>query len=253
MDTRIFCFWVLSAGFQACTPVLVPAWFDPHTDVTKQSLAADERLEVYAENLEVNDRHIVFDVTIVNRNEEPVYVDPEAMRLMVWGMPYAAEPSAVNQYNGLSAGQLRRELEQKVRAANTAGFLAGLLSVGLVALDIAGDAGAAQVPEWTSAVIRQNRNRDLAVMAGLAGLGVAGELSQAAAFRAGQDLEFLDREYLHPGLVHPGQSLRGKVFFRSGECRGYRLILPLDGHEFVFEFRKARAADRRRLNATLDF
>ena len=250
MKTTILFILPFLAWLSACSSLLVPSWFDGSVDTQNVSYATDDHISVYAENLKIDDRFIVFDVQVVNLATIPVLIEAESMLLIVselFGENYTGR-TVVRE--PLPVRQLQRHLERSIRSANTGNFLIGLLGATLVAYDATRFAGGVAEASTGRGVVMRSQNEDMAIAATLAGLGVAGNLTNNSLYRLREELAQIDGYYLYSCEVPPGQSVRGMVYFDACAGLNYRLVVPVNGSEFVFDFRKAKQAELVRLRAT---
>ena len=250
MKTTVLFILPLLACLSACSTLLVPSWFDGSVDTQNVSYASDDYLSVYAENLKMDDRFIVFDVQVVNRATTPAVVEAESMLLIVSELYGENNAGRTVVREPLPVRQLQRHLERSIKSANTGNFLIGLLGATLIACDATTFAGGVAEASTGGGVMMRSKTVDMAIAATLTGLGVAGNLTNNSIYRLSEELAQIDGHYLYSCEVPPGQSLRGLVYFEACPGLNYRLVVPVNGSEFVFDFRKAKQAELVRLRTT---
>lgn len=244
MKTTVLFILPLLVCLSACSSLLVPSWFDGSVDTQNVSYASDDYISVYAENLKMDDRFIAFDVHVVNRGTTPLLFEMESIMLIVNELYVDGQEGGTMLREPIPARQLQRQLERRMGSVNTGNFLLGLLGATLVAYDATRDAGGVSVASSGGERIVYGRDMDMAIAATLTGLGIAGNLGNRALYRLGGEWAQVDQYYLHSCEVPPGNSVRGLVYFDACAGLTYRLVVPLEGSEFVFNFRRAKQAER---------
>ena len=233
------------------TQILVPGWFDPKVDSKKHNWLDYEGISIVAENLEVNDMHIVFDVEINNGTDYRLRFDPEIVYYLDSNIPYPSHnspgdyESKLKKQYALSETEVARDFERQVRNQKTTNLITGILSAGLLVFDAAMNANVGS--EVSSKFFSQEAITSMVTVGGLAAMDIVREQAAMTAADAKEDLHFLSDEIIEEGVIYPGKIYRGKIFFDTTRGKYIRLIIPVESKDFALDFRWADAKDQRKL------
>jgi hypothetical protein len=234
---------------------LVPGWFNSKVDSKKHNWLDYEGVVIVAENIEVNDRQIVFDVEVKNETDHRLRFNPEEAYYIAKNSPFSLDYqngySSKSELNlkrnyALSEKEVARYFENKVKSQKRTNLITGILSAGLIVFDVA-MASKGMPVEASSKFFNQEAIRSMVTVGGLAAMDVVREQSAISAMQASEDLHFLPGEILEEGIIMPGQSFRGKVFFPVTRNDFIRMILTIESNEFVLDFRWANGKEQRKL------
>jgi hypothetical protein len=253
MKVRIILLFLILLSGSCSTQILVPGWFDPKVDHKKHNWLDYEDITIIAENLEVNDMHIVFDIEIKNETNYRLRFDPELVYYLGSSTSYptsnptyqAEFESKLKKHYALSEREVARDLERQVKSQKTTNLITGILSAGLLVFDAA--MGANIGTEVSSKFFSQEAIRSMVTIGGLAAMDIVREQAAMTAADAREDLHFLSDEMIDEGVIFPGKTYRGKLFFTSTRDKYFRLIIPVESNDFALDFRWADGKDQRRL------
>jgi hypothetical protein len=123
------------------------------------------------------------------------------------------------------------------------------VGVALAVNDAVQDSKDSRKEFWTLQDERRMAARDVATFTGLMTVDFLGQALENKNLKVSEDLAYLPDEYLHQQILYPDAHMRGRVFFKySPEFKYYRIILPVEGINYIFDFRKPIAEERRALN-----
>jgi hypothetical protein len=256
MKTSTILLFLIILSSSCSTQILVPGWFDPKVDNKKHNWLDYDGITIVAENLEVNDQHFVFDVEIKNETNYRLRFDPEFVYYLGSNTPY---PSHNSQYRvdfesklkkryTLSEDEVARDYERQIRSQKTTNLITGILSAGLLVFDAAMSTNISK--ETSSKFFSQEAIRSMVTVGGLAAMDIVREQAAMSATDAREDLHFLSREIIDEGVIYPGKTFRGKIFFRTSREKYIRMIIPVESNEFSLDFRWADGKDKRKLKRT---
>jgi len=258
MNPRAFLLFLLLA-FQSCSQqILVPGWFDVSKDKRIHNSLDHKGILIVAENIEVNDQHIVFDVEIKNDTDHRVQFDPQLTYFLGSNIPYPSEhdtrtnaefESTLAKHYTLSEREVARHFEQQIKRQKRTNLITGILTVGLIAFDAASSVKAMS-SEGSSNFFTKEAVRSMVTMGGLAAMDVVREQAAMDAAMASEDLHFLPHEILEEGVIGPGKTFRGKMFFNASSQEFIRLIIPVGSNDFALDFRWATVKEQRKLLRT---
>ena len=239
-------FWLLLLVFAiGCQSRLVPVAYQPKQQDAHVSVATQDDITVYLENLEYKNEIIVFDLEIINESGQGFYFDPE--KIYFHTSPTGFKTVTNLEENWLekskSVGSPRYAMSKRsvenyyrksIRSKETGKFFVGLLAVGAAALNVAGGSGELGGSAFA------NVAREVLVGASIVGSEVAGEVLTQKQIEDDEDLYYLDQEILKNGNVEDGSSVRGKVYFKPRDAyKFYRIVVPLTYYDFIFDMREA--------------
>jgi hypothetical protein len=255
MKVRTILYFLILVCTSCSSQILVPSWFDHKTEAKKHNWLDYEGIIVIAENLDVTDRHFVFDVEIKNETDYRIRFNPETIYYMGSNAPYPSESqeevrldfeTKLKKYHALSEEEVVRHLEQRIKREKRTHLITGILSAGLIAFDAAMSAEAMN-SEVTSKLISQEAIRSAFTFGGLAAMDVVRGQSAMTAAAAREDLYFLPEELLEESVILPGETYRGKVFFPACHDRFIRMLVPVETNDFALDFRWADNRELRKL------
>jgi hypothetical protein len=234
---------------------MVPGWFDSNVNSKKHNWLDYQGIVIVAENIEVNDRQIVFDVEVKNETDHRLRFNPEEAYYIASNAPFPLDyrdgkisevESGLKKHFALSEKEVARYYEKKVKSQKRANLITGIISAGLLVFDAAMASKGVPV-EASSKFFNQETIRSMVTIGGLAAMDVVREQSAITAMQASEDLHFLPGEILEEGVIMPGQVFRGKVFFPITNDDFIRMILTVESREFVLDFRWATIKEQRKL------
>jgi hypothetical protein len=234
---------------------MVPGWFDSNVNSKKHNWLDYQGIVIVAENIEVNDRQIVFDVEVKNETDHRLRFDPVEAYYLASNTPFPLDyrdgnisevESGLKKHYALSEKEVARYYEKKVKSQKRANLITGIISAGLLVFDAAMASKGVPV-EASSKFFNQETIRSMVTIGGLAAMDVVREQSAITAMQASEDLHFLPGEILEEGVIMPGQVFRGKVFFPITNDDFIRMILTVESREFVLDFRWATIKEQRKL------
>jgi len=234
---------------------MVPGWFDSNVNSKKHNWLDYQGIVIVAENIEVNDRQIVFDLEVKNETDHRLRFNPEEAYYLASNAPFPLDyrdgnisevESKLKKHYAFSEKEVARYYENKVKSQKRANLITGIISAGLLVFDAAMASNGMSV-ESSSKFFNQETIRSMVTIGGLAAMDVVREQSAITAMQASEDLHFLPGEILEEGVVMPGQVFRGKVFFPITRDDFVRMIVPVESREFVLDFRWATKKEQRKL------
>ena len=233
----------------------MPGWFDSKVNSKKHNWLDYQGIVIVAENIEVNDRQIVFDVEVKNEADHRLRFNPEEAYYLASNSPfpldyqdgYRSEWEAnLKKHHALTEKEVSRYFENKIKSQKKTNLITGILSAGLIVFDVAMASKGVPV-EASSKLCNQEAIRSMITVGGLAAMDIVREQSAITAMQASEDLHFLPGEILEEGVIMPGQTFRGKVFFPITWNDFIRMIVTVEGNEFVLDFRWATKKEERKL------
>lgn len=246
MKPNLFLLFLSLVMLTCCSRSLVPAWHDKKHNPNKHLYLESDGLTLIVENMETNNQHLVFDVEVINRTPYPVHVLPERMYCYMSDVPFPLhmQSSSSGEYekglaknHAMAEREVADQFELMIKKQKRAALAMGLISAGLIILDVALDANSMNSGEWTQKKADKAMMRDVVTMTGLAVMDVAQEVTHETAYKKGEDLFFLQDEILRPEVLPSGGSCRGKVFFPRSGGQYFKLIIPVEETEYAFDFR----------------
>ena len=242
---------------------LVPLNFDPNVDNDPISVIDANGTTVYLENIERKSDLLVFDLEVENNSNEAVEVNPlelyyyagydkfepvhDSVKMDV-GDAYGSIAHRIHKRKAMSETGVEAYYEKKVRNNEGLGVFLLVLGAGLIINDVIQDANDSQKPFWTENDVNRSVSRDILTASSLIAIDIAGAEAERESFESQEDLNYVSQEIFPNKIVSPGQSIRGKVFFRNSiELKYYRLIVPVGETDYIFDFRKRKSADKNKL------
>jgi hypothetical protein len=234
---------------------MVPGWFDAEVNSKKHNWLDYHGIVVVAENIEVNDRQIVFDVEVKNETDHRLRFNPEEAFYLASDDPFPLNyqdgynselESSLKKHYAFSEKEVARYYENKVKSQKRANLITGIISAGLLVFDAAMASKGVPV-EASSKFFNQETIRSMVTIGGLAAMDIVREQSAITAMQASEDLHFLPGEILEEGVIMPGQVYRGKVYFPITRKDNIRVILSVESREFLLDFRWATQKEVRKL------
>jgi len=255
MKARIIIYFLVLTCWSCSSHILVPGWFDSKVNSKKHNWLDYQGIIIVAENIEVNDRQIVFDVEVKNETDHRLRYNPEEAYYLTSNSPfpldyqdgYSSEyKSDLKKHYAFTEKEVARYYENKVKSQKRTNLITGIISAGLLVFDAAMASRGVPV-EASSKFFNQEAIRSMVTVGGLAAMDVVREQSAITAMQAGEDLHFLPGEILEEGVIMPGQTFRGKVFFPITRDDYIRMIMTVESSEFVLDFRWADVKEQRKL------
>lgn len=258
MKARFILYFLILTCWSCSSQILVPGWFDSKVNSKKHNWLDYQGIVIVAENIEVNDRQIIFDVEVKNETDHRLRFNPEEAYYLASNSPfqhdyqdgYTSEvESNLKKYYALSEKEVVRYYENKVKSQKRTNLITGIISAGLIVFDVAMASKGASV-EASSKFFNQETIRSMVTVGGLAAMDVVREQSAITAMQASEDLHFLPDEILEEGVIMPGQTFRGKIFFPVTRNDFVRMVVTAESKEFVLDFRWASVKEQRKLYRT---
>lgn len=238
---------------------LVPqAYSKAYQDPYYMVLEADS-ITAVLEHLEIEHRLVVFDLEIANRSGRPLKVEPKEFHYYAGNQPFPKltdEDDDIHQVSypysempgvlkgSLSKNAVEEQYETSIKQQKTLAIIFGVLSVTAVVADIAGDVKDAGKENYSLRDWNKSQARDVFTASTLITADAVIGASQEKNYYAREDLHYLDQEIMQPMELADTSALRGKVYFpKIGPYRYYRIVVPVEDYNFVFDFRRARASD----------
>lgn len=255
MKARFILYFLALTCWSCSSQILVPGWFDSKVNSKKHNWLDYQGIVIVAENMEVNDRQIVFDFEVKNETDHRLRFNPEEAYYLASNSPfplnyqdgYSSELEAtLKKHYALTEKEVARYYENKIKSQKRTNLITGILSAGLMVFDVAMASKGVPV-EASSKFFSQEAIRSMVTIGGLAAMDVVREQSAITAMQASEDLHFLPGEILEEGIIMPGQTFRGKVFFPVTRNDFIRMVVTVEGNEFVLDFRWADGKEQRKL------
>jgi hypothetical protein len=238
---------------------LVPIHFSKaYQDPYYMVLEADS-ITAVLEHLETDNRLVIFDLEIVNKSGAPLKVDPKLFHYYAGSTPFPELADEADNIHNVSfpysqvPGYLRKSLSKnavedhyrsQIKQQQTLAIVFGVLSVGMMVADVASDVRDSKKEFYTQKDWNKAQARDVLTASTLMTTDAVIRSTQEKNYYTKEELHYLDQEIMQPMDLPDTSALRGKIYFpKNGFYRYYRVVVPLEGYNFVFDFRKARAAD----------
>lgn len=241
--------------------ILLPLTYSKaYNDPAFMVLEADS-ITAVLEHVETADRFTVFDLEIVNKSGFPVHVDPRQFHYYAGDNPFpelTSEDQDIHQVsypNSLVPGYMRKTIdklamekhyETQLKQQQALAVFFGVLSVGMVVLDVSQDIKDVQKEVYTMKDWNRSQTRDALVASTLITRDVVLSTSAEKRYNAGESLHYLNKEFLEAIELPDTSAVRGNVYFpKTGHYKYYRIVVPVDGINFVFDFRKGKPSELR--------
>ena len=251
MKSRIILLFLILISSSCSTQILVPEWFDPKTDSNKHNWLDYEGIVVIAENIEINEQHLIFDFEIKNDTDHRFKFDPGEAYFIGSHTPFPsgsdarmAFESKLQKHFALSEDEVSAHFEQKMKSHKRTNLITGILGAGLLALNVAMDVHDMN-NEVSSKTLNNKAIRDMVTFGGFAAMDIVREQAAMSGYKASEDLYFLPDEIMEEGVIHSGESFRGKMFFPVSHEKFIRMIIPVGRNEYALDFRWADGKDQR--------
>jgi len=245
----------------SCTHRLIPTWYDKDTDDSILAEITDQDVTIRVENLELKENQVIFDVEIINNADEHLCLNTSLFYHLtsqyefksldtISADQFAYEyDSDWKKFNALSGAQVKKRIEDKIKYKEGANGFLVLLGAGLIIADGIQDIKDATDDDFSEADLERSIEREVAVASSLATIDQITYGNANKIMGLEEDLHYLNSEILEIDELAPKTSKRGKVYFSNVYVRKYsRLVLPIGETYFVFDFRKAKSAERQHLN-----
>ncbi len=251
----------------SCTHRLVPTWYDVATDHRPLTEITDQNVTVRLENLELREKYMIFDMEILNGTSYDIPIDLSSIYCYSSSSKFKAIGSqgeanverknqsheqqllpAVLQTQAMTLEEVNDFYEQKLKTKAEVGVLLAVLGAGLIIYDAVMDAEDYSDENWTREKERNSITRDLVTISSLAAMSVVSDINDHEYVKTLEDLEYLPQEMLIANTVKQGERVRGKIYVRNVYLyKYYRLIVPFENVSFVFDLRRANAAERQKI------
>ncbi|HEY3401881.1 MAG TPA: hypothetical protein VGK59_00755 [Ohtaekwangia sp.] len=242
---------VITAVATACGP-LVPLsdHQDPRSNTLTQVAETDDAT-VTLQYIGKQYRNYIFDLEVVNQTQHDLQVAPQRISYYASPKPFRPPSETIDVYNysaSHSALTLKRQFAYSPhavqqlyddRARSRAGgaiFLA-VLSIGLATYDAVKDGEDSRKESWTKTDETKAVSRDLLVSAAI----TASEIAKASSAQAQEDSYYIPYELFPEVTIHSHERVRGKIFIpMEYTYRFARVIIPIGGTDYVFDFRRKK-------------
>ena len=250
----VICFSILSC-FSCSSQILVPSWYDQKADIEKHNWVDYHGITIIAENIQVNDQHIIFDVEIKNESNYRIQFELEKMYYLSSDVAFPPNDrydarvefeSKLDKHFALTESQVANQFQKKIKSQKKTALVTGILGASLMVFNTAMNIKDTN-NEWSPKLQRRENVRNLLTFGGVAALDVVRNQAGFSAMDARDDLYFLPQEILENGDIYPGQSFRGKVFFPVTYDKYIRIIIPVGHNDFALDFRWANGKEERKL------
>lgn len=246
-----FLAWFLICTTTHAQKLLVPVTFDPRHDEGQVAVIDTEGLAIFVESLEVHKAAIVFDVEVRNLSLQPLHINPGQMHMMASKTEFPVAEAdgtaatmrfenSLERHYALKEREVEKSYHASIRSNNAMGTVFMVMAAGLVAFDMVKDIQDIQAPFWSERMARNSTLRDIASITGVVTADLANKKFQLENESSREDLHYLEQEILLETNLEPMEAVRGKVFFPREKARYYRILLPIDDKDYIFDFRKAR-------------
>lgn len=211
-----------------------------------------DSITIAVKSLKVKSDYYVFGVDIQNHSPFPVFIDHQKMRKHASNLSYRDSTISIlyQETNAvMSPTQINRMFKTKANEAQAAGFALFLLGAAISAYTEIEDEKDAKKEKWTEKDEKKALTRELVSAVSLATVDVLSEVANTSKERALTELRYLPDELFDREIIYPNESYYGKVFFRKpGIVHKYqRVVIPMEGDSFQFDFRKATGEEKRHL------
>lgn len=229
---------------------LVPFNFSHSDNSEPYSEISSNGVTIYAESFEVKKDLLIFDVEVKNESGRILNIDPEIIFFQFSEDQFPDQERAsdpiLNISNYANSPDLIREYyEMKVRKNRSTKTLLSILEVGLIVYDVIKD-GHDYHSEPTRNRVNKSIARDIGITASLTAIDIGVDALEEKQFKTDEDLYYLPEEILLSGPLDPGESARGKVYFRQyHKHKYYHLTIPVEDQFFEFDFRWPNAEEKR--------
>jgi hypothetical protein len=231
---------------------LVPFEFSAPDNSKPYSEIHSDGVTVYAESFEVKKDLLIFDVEVINESGRILHIDPE---IIFFQFSKDQFPDQEIEYDPIlnisnyakSPDLIREYYEMKVRKNRSTKTLLAILETGLIVYDVIKD-GQDYHSEPTLSRVNRSIARDIGITASLTAIDIGADALEEKQFQTDEDLYYLPEEILLPGPLNPGESTRGKVYFRQyHKHKHYHLTIPVEDQFFEFDFRWPKGEEKRML------
>ena len=240
---------------------LVP--FDYSAERPGETLAHvnDGEAELFLEHIPSEGDQMVFDLEVFNDSHEPFELDPHAIVLYRAQQPFPAVKDGLSVFSqsrmhsghgGTQAApqeEVNNFFRKRIRSQRAAQTALLVIGVALAVNDAIQDSKDWNQEFWTHADVQRAATRDAVTFGGLVAADLISQTIEAEKIRTIEDLQFLPDEYLSKTIIYTKASARGRLYFQNEKGYShYRIIVPLEGKEYIFEFRQPNGEERHILN-----
>ncbi len=238
---------------------LVPVSYSVENPGETISFVKDEIAEIYLEHIPDESKQLVFDLDVWNTGNEYMVVKPQNM--MIFGSPVpfptpsntdlnvyqeTVSISGVTGKRASSQEEVNAFFRRRIRSQQAAQIALVLAGVALAVNDAVQDSKDYNKEFWTKQDSRRSAARDVATFAGFLTVDILSQAFEHETVQVREDLAYLPQEYLNEEMLYPDGHTRGRVFFRySADYDYYRIILPVEGVHYIFDFRRPEPAERK--------
>jgi len=229
---------------------LVPFEFSDTDNLEPYSEISSNGVTVYAESFEVNKDLLIFDVEVKNESGRILSIDPEMIFIEFSELQFPDQEREsdpilnISNYT-ISPDLIREYYEMKLRKNRSTITLLSILEAGLIVYDVIKD-GQDYHSEPTRNRVNKSIARDIGITASLTAIDIGVDVLGEKQFQTDEDLYYLPEEILLSSSLYPGESARGKIYFRQyHKHKYYHLTVPVEGQFFEFDFRWPNIEERR--------
>ena len=261
MKTAFYLVILSSLLISSCGSVqMVPVSYTKERPDEVISTISDNRVELFVEHWGEDPNQLVFDLQVNNTGNEMIRIQPEEIRIFGSQEPFpeglatdheVVQAIVFSQSQGakaMSDTEVNRYFKRRIRSRQAAQIALMVASIALVVNDVVNDVEDSKKEYWTSNDANRAARREVLTFTGLLTADLLTGMLEDEKIRTIEDLKYLPKEYFFEELIYPQGSSRGKIFFKySIVYNYYRVIVPVEGINYVFDFRKAFAGERRYL------
>jgi len=174
---------------------------------------------------------MIFDVKIKNTGDQTLFIDPGKIQYSASFKSKALYTVSPTDPHPLSEYDVGLRLRSRIRSHDTFKLLIGALSAGIQAYSRT---------SWAEGILPGlAANREIITTSATFAEDFATDALEAKNERLEEDIEYIPNEILQKTMIHPGNTLQGKVFFDAiPRMKYYEFQVPVASETFTFQFRK---------------
>ncbi len=239
--------------FAACGPrILVPAG-TPAYMVRPYETQEIDQVIVHIENLVMRGDHLLFDIEIENNSEQKLGYHPQTMYYQAYDKNGHQKPnnSAAYQTGSHSLhplqwqipayGEMKAQhfMKHKISSQKAGKTFLDLLVIGLIINEAVQESRDYQQSDWTAEDAERAETRAAVNFATQTALAVTSNVMAESIESHSWEREDIEYDYLGPGILDPGESVRGLVMFpKRINAASFHIHIPLGESLFEFIFEK---------------
>jgi|GEM_PF-1218096 len=259
LNTNAAGFLILLGLVSGCGP-LVPLSYDrEHLQTNLAQTIESAEATITTEYLQLQNGYYVFGLEVINHSSDTIEFAPQTISFYASSKLFRPLTYPTDDVHAISAPNSKLILKRhfadspwsivamyqtRAKDKQTASIFLAILAGGLIIYDHVQDSRDEQKETWTNKDAKSAAGRELLVNVSLTAYRVA----QTMAYKASEDSYYIPYEIFPECKIEPGGSARGKVFVRT-EASSYRysrLVVPLAGIDYVFDFKRLGVKSSRR-------